>query len=137
MKDIYEYVAILDYAEDGINISFPDLPGCISCEDTTEEALKHAEEALGLYMVECEEEKIEIPNPTPLEKIVCKSKERPILVCVWMPLVRNEVETVSVKKTLTLPAWLNKLAEANHINFSQVLQAALKEILKTKKILKK
>ncbi len=137
MKNVYEYVAILNYEEDGINIYFPDLQGCLSCADTTEEALKNAEEALGLYMVECEEEKIEIPEPTPLEKIICKENEKPILVRVWMPLVRSEVEVVSVKKTLTLPAWLNKLAEANNINFSQVLQAALKDILKTKGMLKK
>ena len=45
MKNVYEYVAILNYEEDGINIYFPDLQGCLSCADTTEEALKNAEEA--------------------------------------------------------------------------------------------
>lgn len=137
MKNTYEYVAIFDYAEDGINIYFPDLPGCLSCADNTKEALKNAEEVLGLYMVECEEENIEIPEPTPLEKIKCKENERSILVSVWMPLARSEVEVASVKKTLTIPSWLNKLAEANNINFSKVLQAALKDILKAKKVLKK
>lgn len=137
MKDTYEYVAIFDYAEDGINIYFPDLPGCFSCADTTKEALKNAQEAMGLYLVTCEEEDIEIPEPTPLEKIKCKENEKPILVSVWMPLARSEVEVVSVKKTLTLPAWLNKLAESHNINFSKVLQAALKDILRTKGILKK
>ena len=136
MKDTYEYVAIFDYAEDGINIYFPDLPGCFSCADTTKEALKNAQEAMGLYLVTCEED-IEIPEPTPLEKIKCKENEKPILVSVWMPLARSEVEVVSVKKTLTLPAWLNKLAESHNINFSKVLQAALKDILRTKGILKK
>ena len=137
MKDTYEYVAIFDYAEDGINIYFPDLPGCFSCADTTKEALKNAQEAMGLYLVTCEEDDIEIPEPTPLEKIKCKENEKPILVSVWMPLARSEVEVVSVKKTLTLPAWLNKLAEECHINFSKVLQAALKDVLRTKGILKK
>ena len=137
MKDTYEYVAIFDYAEDGINIYFPDLPGCFSCADTTKEALKNAQEAMGLYMTYFEDEGLEIPEPTPLEKIKCKENEKPILVSVWMPLARSEVEVVSVKKTLTLPAWLNKLAEAHNINFSKALQAALKDILKTKGILKK
>lgn len=137
MKDTYEYVAIFDYAEDGINIYFPDLPGCFSCADTTKEALKNAQEAMGLYMTYFEDEGLEIPEPTPLEKIKCKENEKPILVSVWMPLARSEVEVVSVKKTLTLPAWLNKLAEAHNINFSKVLQAGLKDILKTKGILKK
>ena len=137
MKDTYEYVAIFDYAEDGINIYFPDLPGCFSCADTTKEALKNAQEAMGLYMTYFEDEGLEIPEPKPLEKIKCKENEKPILVSVWMPLARSEVEVVSVKKTLTLPAWLNKLAEECQINFSKVLQAALKDILKTKGILKK
>ena len=123
MKDTYEYVAIFDYAEDGINIYFPDLPGCFSCADTTKEALKNAQEAMGLYMTYFEDEGLEIPEPTPLEKIKCKENEKPILVSVWMPLARSEVEVVSVKKTLTLPAWLNKLAEECQINFSKVLQA--------------
>ena len=69
MKNTYEFVAIFDYAEDGINIYFPDLPGCLSCADNTKEALKNVEEVLELYMVECEEKNIEIPEPTPLEKI--------------------------------------------------------------------
>ena len=72
MKDTYEYIAIFDYAEDGINIYFPDLPGCLSCADTTKEALKNAQEVLGLYMTCLEDDGIEIPEPTPLEKIKCK-----------------------------------------------------------------
>ena len=48
---------------------------------------------------------------------------------VWMPIVRNEMETASVKKTLTIPAWLNKLAEEKQVNYSQILQAALKDYL--------
>lgn len=137
MKDTYEYVAIFDYAEDAINIYFPDLPGCLSCADTTKEALKNAQEAMGLYITCLEDEGLEIPEPTPLEEIKYKENEKPILVSVWMPLVRNEVEIVSVKKTLTIPAWLNKLAEESNINFSKVLQAGLKEVLKTKGLLKK
>lgn len=137
MKNTYEYVAIFDYAEDGINIYFPDLPGCFSCADNTKEALHNAEEVLGLYMTYYEDEGLEIPEPTPIEKITLKENEKPILVSVWMPLVRSEVEVVSVKKTLTLPAWLNKLAEEQKINFSKVLQAALKDILKAKRIIGK
>lgn len=138
MKNTYEYVAIFDYeADGGVNIYFPDLPGCLSCADNTKEALKNAEEVLGLYMSCCEDDGLEIPEPTPLEKIKCKENEKPILVSVWMPLARSKIEEVSVKKTLTLPAWLNKLAEEQKINFSQVLQAALKDILKTRRIIGK
>ena len=71
MKDSYEFVAVFNYAEDGINISFPDLPGCLSYADTTEEAIKNAEEVLGLVLYDMETENEKIPKPTPLENIKC------------------------------------------------------------------
>ena len=90
---------------------------------------------LELVLYNREEENIEIPESTPLEKIQCNQNEKTINVSVWMPLVRNEMEEQAVKKTLTIPQWLNKLAEAQNVNFSQVLQSALKEYLKVKRIL--
>ena len=135
MKDSYEYVAIFNYAEDGISISFPDLPGCLSCADTTKEAIKNAEEVLGLVLYDMEEENQDIPNPTPLENVKCLENERAVLISVWMPLVRNEIEEQSVKKTLTIPQWLNKMAEKENVNFSKLLQAALKDYLKVKRSL--
>ena len=133
MKDSYEFVAIFNYAEDGISISFPDLPGCLSCADTTEEALKNAEEVLGLVLYDMEQENEEIPTPTPLEKVICKNQDRAVLINVWMPLIRNELDEQAVKKTLTIPKWLNTLAEKENINFSKVLQSSLKEYLKLKR----
>ena len=118
MKDSYEFVAVFEYAEDGISISFPDLPGCLSCATTTEEAIKNSEEVLGLVLYDMEQEKEKLTKPTPFEKIKCKSNEKAILINVWMPLVRNELDEQSVKKTLTIPQWLNKLAEKENINFS-------------------
>ena len=129
MKNTYIYPAIFNYGSDGISISFPDLPGCLSQANATEEAIKNAEEALGLWMYEIEEEKEDIPAPTPIEKVHCESNEKAFLIKTWMPLARMEIEQQSVKKTLTIPQWLNKLAEENNVNFSQILQAALKEYL--------
>lgn len=135
MKDSYEYVAIFNYADDGISISFPDLPGCLSCADTTNEAIKNAEEVLGLVLYDMEEENENIPEPTLLENVKCAENERAVLISVWMPLVRNEIEEQSVKKTLTIPQWLNKMAEKENVNFSKLLQAALKDYLKVKRTL--
>lgn len=135
MKDSYEFVAIFNYAEDGINISFPDLPGCLSYADTTEEAIKNAEEVLGLVLYDMETENEKIPKPTPLENIKCNEDERGVIISVWMPLVRNELDEQCIKKTLTIPQWLNKLAEKENVNFSKLLQSALKEYLKVKRIL--
>ncbi len=135
MKESYEFTAIFEYAKDGINIRFPDIDEAISCASTTKEALKNAKEVLELTLYNREEEGIEIPEATPLEKIKCSENEKTVNVSVWMPLVRSEMEEQSVKKTLTIPQWLNKLAEEQNVNFSKVLQAALKEYLKIKRIL--
>jgi len=129
MKNTYTFPAIFDYADDGISISFPDLPECFSCSETTEEALKDAEEVLGLCLYNMEGNNEPIPEPTPLDKVQCEPNQKTVLIKVWMPIVRNEMETASVKKTLTIPAWLNKLAEDNQVNYSQILQAALKDYL--------
>ncbi len=134
-RESYEFVAIFNYEDDGINIRFPDLEEAISCATTTDEAIKNAKEVLELVLYNREEENIEIPKSTPLENIICSENERTVTVSVWMPLVRNEMEEQAVKKTLTIPQWLNKLAEAQNVNFSKVLQSALKEYLKIKRIL--
>lgn len=135
MKDSYKFVAIFEYADDGINISFPDLPGCLSCADTTEEALKNAKEVLGLVLVHFEREGQPIPNATPIEKIECNKNEKAFIISVWMPLARSEVKDVMVKKTLTIPRWLNDLAEAENVNFSKILKSALEDYLRTKRVL--
>ncbi|WP_405170400.1 type II toxin-antitoxin system HicB family antitoxin [Paenibacillus sp. FSL H8-0280] len=46
----YQYYAIFNFAEDGINVTFPDLPGCITCGESIDEALVMAKEALELFL---------------------------------------------------------------------------------------
>lgn len=128
-KDYYIYPAIFDYADDGISISFPDLPGCISCGKTDEEALYMAKDALGLYIACSEEDNEELKKPSKLNEIKLDKNQRVVLIEVNMPLFRESVQNASVKKTLTIPKWINDLAERNNINFSQLLQLAIKENL--------
>lgn len=133
MKDTYSFIAILTFADDGISIEFPDLPGCLPCAQTHDEALHDAQEALGLHLFGMEQDGETIPAPTPINHIHLEKNQVPTLISVYMPLVRNQVQTTSVKKTLTIPAWLNALAEKNNINFSQTLQTALKDMLQAQK----
>ncbi len=135
MKESYEFVAIFNYEKDGISITFPDLPGVFSSAETTEEAIKNANEILGLVLYDMEMDNKKIPRATSLEKVKCEKNEKTVLVNVWMPLVRNELDEQAVKKTLTIPQWLNKLAETQNVNFSKLLQTALKEYLKIKRVL--
>jgi predicted RNase H-like HicB family nuclease len=129
-KDNYIFPAILDYADDGITIEFPDLPGCVSCADTDEEALYMAKDALRGWLMVAEDNEMEISEPTPLKKVVLEENQRVVLVEVCLAFYREAYRNRSVKKTLTIPAWLNDLAEKENVNFSFALQNALKQQLK-------
>lgn len=128
----YAYPAYLYYDEDGISVEFPDLPGCLPCGDTTEEALHNAKEAMGLHLYGMEQDGDEIPAPTPVRDLHPEEGGIVTLVEVFMPSIRDRAENRVVKKTLTIPAWLNREAEEAHVNFSQVLQDALKSYLGTR-----
>lgn len=129
MKDTYIFPAIFDFADDGISIEFPDLPGCLPCADTVDEAVKNANEALMLHLYGMEQDNEEIPEPTPINKIDTEKGQSIILIDVFMPPFREKQRTKFVKKTLSIPSWLNAEAEHCGINFSAVLQEALKERL--------
>lgn len=128
-KDTYVFPAILDFAEDGISIEFPDLPGCLPCAHSQEEALKNAREAMGLHLFGMEDDNDPIPEPTKISHIRLEPNQKVILVDVWMPVVRDRLNNKSVNRTVTVPAWLNRMAMDAQINFSQALQETLKSRL--------
>lgn len=86
-------------------------------------------ECLGCVLHGLEEDGEDIPAPTPLTQIKTKENERAVLIDVFMPSIRLAQVNRSVNRTVTLPAWLNAAALEKGINFSQVLQDALKKQL--------
>lgn len=80
MKDRYIYPAIFDYANDGISIEFSDLPGCLSCADTDEEALDMAKEVLRLWLQNIEDNKEKIPKPTNNKNISLEDNQKIVLI---------------------------------------------------------
>jgi len=128
-KDHYVFPAIFHRAEDGISVEFPDLQGCLTCGDATEEAVKNAKEAMALHLYGMEQDKEKIPSPSDIGSIKLAANEVLMLVEVWMPVFRDAVENKSIKKTLTIPKWLDDLAVKQHVNFSKILQSALKNHL--------
>lgn len=128
--DRYLFPAVFEPGEKkGYFVSFPDLSGCITEGDSLEEALRMSKEALELHLYGMEEDGDIIPEPTPPEKLEVPEGSFVSLVEAWMDLVRDEMANKSIKKTLTVPKWLNDLAEQNRVNFSHVLQVSLKKIL--------
>ncbi len=125
----YFYPAVFTY-EDGqeIAVTFPDLDAATSGENE-DDALLSARELLGCVLYGLEEDGEEIPAPTALSCVTLEANERAVLVDVYMPSIRMAQVNRSVNRTVTLPAWLNAAALERNINFSQVLQDALKERL--------
>lgn len=125
----YFYPAIFTYEPDQeIAVVFPDL-NCATSGINDDDALLSARELLGCVLNGLEEDGESIPAPTPLAEVEIKNNQRAVLVDVYMPSVRMAQTNRSVNRTVTLPAWLNAAALERNINFSQVLQDALKSQL--------
>lgn len=105
--DKYIFPCIFSYDDDGITVTFPDLKGLITCGETDEEALFMATEALELHLFGMEEEKIEIPKATTSRNVKVTENETVQLISVYMPVVREFMNNKSVKKTLTIPKWMD------------------------------
>lgn len=129
MKQKYVYPALFNYEEDGITVKFPDLPGCITYGKTEEDAFANAKEVLEGYIYYLEEDSDYIPQRTNLFDINKENNEIVTLIDVWMVPVRDKLKNRAIKKTLTIPKWLNDIAEERNVNFSQLLQGAIKEYL--------
>jgi len=125
----YAFPAFFYYDADGIAIEFPDLPGCLPCAMTTEEAFHNAREALGLHLFSMEQDGDAIPNPTPVNELRPETGAAIVMIEVFMPPVRDRLNNTLIKKTITIPTWLNSEAEAANVDFSLVLQNGLKKYL--------
>lgn len=125
----YFYPAVFIYEpEQEIAVTFPDLDVATSGENE-DDALISARELLGCVLYGLEEDGEVIPAPTPLSLVDTQSNERAVLVDVYMPSIRMAQVNRSVNRTVTLPAWLNAAALERNVNFSQILQDALKKEL--------
>ena len=128
----YVYPAIFTPEVDGgFSIKFPDLEGCFTCGDTLEDGLEMAKDALALVLYGYEKEKRIIPIPSGLNSFILEPNEFVNYVVCDTLIYRKQHSNRSVKKTLTIPEWLNEAAMAMELNFSQILQEAL--ILKLQK----
>ncbi|MCR5417795.1 MAG: type II toxin-antitoxin system HicB family antitoxin [Lachnospiraceae bacterium] len=122
----YVYPAVFTQEESGYSVRFPDIDGCFTCGDDLNDSLSMANDALSLMLVHFEDEKREIPEPTPIKKIKTQKDEFTTLISSDTTIYRRTLKNMAVKKTLSIPQWLNEAAMAAGLNFSQVLQEALK-----------
>lgn len=114
------------------SVIFPDLDGIATYGNDLEDAINMATDLLCVWILACKKDKEELPKPSNAKEVELQEENE------FVNLIVADIEAYiaknnkSVKKTLSIPAWLNELAENEGINFSQELQKALKEKLNIK-----
>lgn len=130
MHDQYMFPAIFDENDgEGFTVTFPDLPGCITEGDTEQDAFTNATEALELHLWGMERDHDEIPAPSSIRAVATAPGQVVVLIHANMRLMRRHMCERAVRKMVTLPRWLNDAAEEAGVNYSQVLQDGLKNLL--------
>ena len=118
----YIFPAIFTSEKDGgFSIRFPDIEGCFTSGKDLDEGLYMANDALSLMLVDMEDDKVAIPNPTHINDLKLKKGEFSTLISADTIKYRHTMNNTAVKKTLSIPAWLNDAAIAAGINFSAAL----------------
>ena len=123
----YTYTAIFTPEKNGLySVTFPDLQGCYTSGNDMAEAIYMAQDVLCLTLYDMEQDKKFIPIASKPQDIKITENQFTSVIVVDTETYRRYYENKSVKKTLTIPMWLNERAERANINFSGTLQEALK-----------
>ncbi len=128
-KYVYPAVFTPD-AEGSYKVHFPDILSCTVSGKNLSEAMFLAGDALAYALYDYEAGEKEVPAPSGTEEISLSKGEFVNLIACDTMEYQKQHSTRAVKKTLTIPEWLNEAATEKGINFSQVLQEALKSKLK-------
>ncbi len=125
----YAYPAIFTPESGGYSIRFPDFESCYTSAETPAEGMEMAADVLCLTLYDMEEAQQQPPKASAVNEIKVEGGAFVSLVACDTVEYRKFYDNRAVKKTLTIPSWLNTMAERQGVNFSAVLQAALKHEL--------
>ena len=126
MNDKFFYPALFHKEDDGgFWVSFPDIPECLTEGTDMSQAYEMAVDALGLALADRIKEN-NVPVPTSIDFLVIAENSYPVIIEFDLLEYKKKHSSRAVKKTLTIPEWLNDEAIKKNINFSAVLQEALK-----------
>lgn len=127
----YTYTALFTPTEDGQELycRVPDLPGCVTTGDNIDDAIEMITDAASGWLVVAEDEGNEIPTATPQHQLDIPENATCSIIRIDTFAYRAATDTRSVRKNVSLPAWMATLAEKRGVNCSQVLQDGLARIL--------
>lgn len=124
----YIFPAVISFlGEKDYNVRFLDFENITTYGESLADAFDKAEDALKLEIFDLYSDKLEIPESSDVSNIKVGIDETVILVKVNLKKILKQYDNKSIKKTLSIPSWLNKMAEDEKVNCSQILQEALKE----------
>lgn len=125
MKKLF-YPALFHKAEEGgFWISFPDIPEALTQGEDMTQAYEMAVDALGLALTSREKEQQPLPAISDPTTITLEPDSFLVVIEFDMIAYKKRTNSRAVKKTLSIPEWMNEAAIAMDLNFSQVLQEAL------------
>lgn len=127
MKNRYIYPAIIKQVGESYDVRFPDIDNCFTFGENLEDALDSAKDVLELCLYDMEQDNVAIPEASGIHDLKLEKDESIAWINVWMVPVRDKMENRAIKKTVTIPKWINDIGVENNLNFSQLLQAAIKE----------
>lgn len=127
--DGYIFPAIIEKYGNAWSVGFPDLPGCVATGSDFQDALKNAKEAAAFHLWGMEQDGDDIPAASAPDAQELEKGQTVCFLDIPMFPIRAAMDNRSVRKTLTIPWYLNELGEKKHINFSRVLQKALRQEL--------
>jgi len=122
------YPVVLTPAELGFVVYVPDLRISTEGNDVAD-AISMARDAIGLWGITEQDFGRTIPEPSELSKVSHEANEIVTLVDIDFDAYRRANDMRTIRKNVTIPSWLNELAENSGVNFSQVLQDGLKQKL--------
>ena len=129
MINLVIYYAVFNFAEDGINVVFPDLDNAATFGENMHEPLYMAKDLLAGWLIDAEDEKEAFPVPSDHLSIPVAPEDLLIPIEIDLAFYRKKFNSKPIKKTLTIPSYLNDLGNEAKINFSATLTEALKEKL--------
>ncbi len=123
MSTKFFYPAIFEPEDIGFSVYVPDIAGCMTQGDTLDEALDMVQDAIGLMLEGLDEQAYPVPSSP--SDMAPEGKSFVMMVPFDKLAYDKKYNSKSVKKTLSIPAWLNNMAIKKNLNFSNILQNAL------------
>ena len=125
-----EFYPVIFHPEDkGYSTFVVDIDGCFSQGETISEAVEMTQDAIGLMLEDYIQNKKNLPLPSSPEIKTLETNDFIVMVEFDTAKYLEKHNNKPVKKTLSIPSWLNILAKQHNINFSKLLQNALRREL--------